>query len=688
MATPTPGRPGAGAVATPPVSTPFSSSHHPAFSPHGPRSVVPSPQQVKKSPATSQTMYGYTGSTPGASGLGGGHFGAGAAMGYDSPSAAMALGGMGMELGIDGLGGDIHGLGAVGGIGGGAERRDEDIERRRKLEQVKDILKVSKGRLSESGIERLAQRAGLECLWESNAGTRTLIIAGSALALDIDFRENVVKKVSLSFPESPEIVTRWTEKAGAVLGEDLKFGEGENGLTKGLDMFAGNLERLAALDRLSVVPGLNCHEAVAGMYECLEKISKWEVERLKAEGVKDAEREALCSWSGKPGMHERDRLGLSLDYWQEKRRLAAKKDVKTWSILVDCAPISGMLHAPLRVSENWISADIKKKDPSAEEILLAPEGGLVLDWLEPENILLPSAEPPKADPLEGFDQPSGQKYPEVMFVAKFHPPLTVPYTLAAQIYNSTSTPLDLYQTTTFDGLLFPPSADEKSALESRTITRTTTVATYSKNGEKKDVQHKNKLWVEKVDYGRTLTELPFSHPKQLVEMLPHLRQYAFLNTVLLNTLKSTNSSSLTKVNENPKPTAKTVHSKYDDFDSFMSQSPPSPPTSSEISLDIQLFTPTQSPPRLRVVFPFSRAFGTGRKEGTANVTFEIGLNGNVVVVEQNLIPVVITLDEDEVMGNVEDETEKARLKIKDLGKMLEICEDLGVWVEFVRGRLG
>src|SRR6187402_2230585 len=108
MATPTPGKHGpVQVVATPPVSTPFSASNHhshPAFSPHGPRSVVPSPQQVKKSPANSNTMYGYPG--------GGGHptnssFG----VGYDSPSAAMALGGVpGLELGLDGIG-------VPGGIG-------------------------------------------------------------------------------------------------------------------------------------------------------------------------------------------------------------------------------------------------------------------------------------------------------------------------------------------------------------------------------------------------------------------------------------------------------------------------------------------------------------------------------------------------------------------------------------------
>lgn len=136
MATPTAaaGRhPPAQVVATPPVSTPFSASnHHLAFSPHGPRSVVSPAQQFKKSPANSNTLYGYQ------SGSGGGHptnssFG----IGYDSPSAAMALGSVPglMELGLDGLGN--HGIGALGGTG----RVDED-DRKKRLATVLDTLNV------------------------------------------------------------------------------------------------------------------------------------------------------------------------------------------------------------------------------------------------------------------------------------------------------------------------------------------------------------------------------------------------------------------------------------------------------------------------------------------------------------------------------------------------------------------
>lgn len=120
------------AVATPPVSTPFAVSNpHPAFSPHGPRSVVSPAQHFKKSPANSNTLYGYQ------SGSGGGHptnssFG----VGYDSPSAAMALGGVPgmMDLAMDGLG---QGIGALGSTG----RGDED-DKKRRLAMVMDILKV------------------------------------------------------------------------------------------------------------------------------------------------------------------------------------------------------------------------------------------------------------------------------------------------------------------------------------------------------------------------------------------------------------------------------------------------------------------------------------------------------------------------------------------------------------------
>ncbi|CZT41493.1 uncharacterized protein RSE6_01236 [Rhynchosporium secalis] len=653
MATPTGGRQGPGqAVATPPVSTPFSASNHPAFSPHGPRSVVLSPQQVKKSPANSNTMYGYP--------AGGHPINSSFGVGYDSPSAAMALGVPGLELGLDGLPGSMGT--PVGGVSMahlGGLRAEED-ERRRRLGQVMDILKVSKGRLSGEGVERLAIRLGFECLWESTppGAPRLLIIAGKALALDITFDRNTVEKVALSFPDSPEVVTRHTDRAGEILLRDVQFQAHESPLTKKLDRFAANLEILATLDKLSVVPGLNCHEAIAGLYESVERLHLWEVERLKETGDM-AEKDdayviktAMCTKSGKPIMHTRDRLGLSLDYWQEKRKLSSSKEEKTWSLLLGCAPLPPLGFTPLRVSEHWISADIQKTNATFEDTLLEPDNGPVLDWLDPANNLIPSGDLPKEDVLDGVDGTLGQNFPEVMFIVKFDPPLVVPYMLASQIYHSTSAPIDPYVTTTFDDLMFPRKPGDEVHSDGRRITRESNITVYSKEEEKSTIVHRNDLWIDKPDYAITLTELPFSHPRQLVQMLPALRQYAFLSTLLNKTFGSNSQPPM-------KPPQKTeVHSKRAEFADFMSGI-----STNVKTMDVSLVT--QPHLRLRLTFPF--------KQSTAEVTFEISFNGTVEVVNENLLK--------------EAGTKAGGLTAKSLARILEVTEDLGVWLEFVKRRL-
>ncbi|KAF7873994.1 hypothetical protein EAF04_002666 [Stromatinia cepivora] len=683
MATPTPGK-YPGVAATPPVSTPFSTSHL-AFSPHGPRSVVPSPSQIKKSsPAgTSMSNQGYN------MGM----------VGFDSPSAALALG-MGADV-VGDLGIDLHG---IGGLGGGPGKDEE--EKRRRLMGCIEILKPNKGRLSEAGLERLARRVGLECLWEDSMGGasngRTLIIAGNALALDIDFANNIVQKVSLSFPDAPESVTKHERTASDILLKDLQFEAGESPLTKMLDRFAANLERLTMLDKLSVIPGLNCHEAVAGIYCSLHKLHNWEVSRLRENdmlGMGDEEivRAAMCIRSGIPVMHSRERLGLSLDYWQEKRRIPTKgkeKNRKTWSLLVEVAPLPSLVvgvYTPLRVSDKWISDDIQKADPAVDELFRAAQlrQGPILDWLEPDNTFLPTNSDNKTDSLDV----GTQKFPEAIFVAKFDPPIIVPYAIAMQIYQSTQTPFDFSEITTFDGLMFPLSAEEAlktSETQARTINMERNIPVWDQEGRKKIEQHSNTLFIEKIDYGRKVEEVSFSHPRQLVEMLPFLRQFAFLSTILTKSFaaeensklnsKERDSSKVSTVSKSPEPETISPPTKKREFEDFM-KGLTATPTSTSIPkqekekkdkskhLDVSLtLTPV---PRVQVVFDY--------KKRSANVVFEIQGNGGVVVVEENVLR--------GVEGDVEGKGKDRMLTRDDLGRMLEVCEDLGIWVEWVRGRL-
>jgi hypothetical protein len=104
------------AVATPPVSTPFSNPAHAVFSPRGPRS---SPQQFKKSPA-STLMAAQASNAP---------------LNFDSPSTAAAMGALGIGTGLD-IGLDNVGVG-LGNLGALAE--DDKLKR---LETIIEVLNV------------------------------------------------------------------------------------------------------------------------------------------------------------------------------------------------------------------------------------------------------------------------------------------------------------------------------------------------------------------------------------------------------------------------------------------------------------------------------------------------------------------------------------------------------------------
>ncbi|KFY86088.1 hypothetical protein V500_07886 [Pseudogymnoascus sp. VKM F-4518 (FW-2643)] len=678
MATPTPvGKhpTGLGAGVTPPVSTPFSAS----------RSVNLSPQQYKKSPANSN-QYAH----PTASSFGG--------INFDSPTTAAALatlplGDLGLDASAGGLGGGLGhlggGLGLAGGLGGGLGglqgigRLDEDERKRRKLMQIVDTLKAVKGRVSEDGIERLARSVGLECLWETGMGrggkSKTLIIAGTGLSIDIEFTDNVVETVTLGFPESPESVTRHADEAGKILLDDLKLGKGETVLTKRVDRFAGNLDRMARLDKLSVMPQLNCHEAVTGIYDSLEKLHKWEVARLTEEEAMSGKtqeqivRAALLKKSGRPAMNAHGSVGLCLEYWQERHATSQGEGCKTWSLLLECDQSSSMVYPPVRVSSAWISPSVVKSNPTADDVLLSASD-VVLDWQDPPNILLPSDPDQKDDSgMEGIEQSGqlpNQKFPDVRFVAKFSPPLTLPYSAAMQIYDSTGAHLEPDALAAFDALAFPPQTTEPSEPDGahRRIRKEQLVSVYKRTGEHEKQCHTNTLTIPKMEYALKLTEVPFSHPRELVQMLPILRQYTRLSTLLERSFGSKYTSDHKTESEDVPGEESTVK---DDFDAFMAEASHKNKKLqfTKIPVDVSLYT--QPGPSLRIIFPLGPRI--------ADILVEIESNGALHVVSQNVIP----------EGDGMTETTKTKsLTVDDLGRILETCEDIGIFAEFLRQRLG
>lgn len=649
-----------GAVATPPVSTPFSAAHA-AFSPHGPKS---SPSQVKKSPATVQ------------SGIASNH-----PINFDSPSTAAALNALQMSNGLD-----------LEGLNLGALGRSTEDERAKRLDAVINILSQGKGLVSEAGLERLAKRLELEVLWESGMGVdaakKTLIVGGSAIELSIVFSSrDVVESVSLDFPESADMVKKHTAETSRILTENLKLEKGQSPLTKEMDSFVNNFERIANLDKLSVHPGLNLHEAVAGIYESLHRLHTWEMQKagqnlaISAKGPDNVQAHVLCMRSGAPSMNARSKVGLIVDYWRQTRGLLSKKSPKIWCLSVGCAPLTNLNVNPVRVSDKWISPEIEKQ--------ALPDGlhsGPILDWLEPEPTFLSESQVKQesgADVLQPTGPLAGPRLPEVTFTATFDPPVHISLNLWQRIAESGCglPEIEVHNLRSFDSLIFPiaPGASydpsEPRAIECYkevevpAISNLDTVSTRT---------HRNQLSVYKPIYGRTLTEVAFSHPRQIIDILPCLRQYAFLSTLLETSFKDATAEAKPKAN--PAPTDKatvpntattysknlTITSNMGDLRGFMITPSPSPPPPTN-ALEINVTLTVQPVPRLQILFPF--------KDRMADVVLEIRENGTVHVVGQDV------LDE----SNMVAPNGKLR-KVEDLGGLLELMEDIGKWCEFLRTR--
>ncbi|KAF6816250.1 hypothetical protein CSOJ01_03099 [Colletotrichum sojae] len=656
-------------AATPPVSTPFSASQaHAAFSPRGPRS---SPQQFKKSPATSTTLMGHP---------------ANGALNFDSPSAAAAMGALGISGGLD-IGLDHVGVGGFGGLGGlGSE--DDKIKR---LDAVIEILGKAKGRVSEAGLERLTVRSGLTSMWDEHRSpdgrkTKMLVIAGQALTLDIVLNNNIVENVSLAFPESAPIVSRHTDKAGKILLKDLQLRPDQSPLTKTLDKFAANMERLANLDKLSVIPGFDCQEALAGIFESLERLHKWELSKLREDpamsGKPDRflETTTMCARSGRPMMHARGMVGLSIEYWTERRHVIPKtsdterfceKMEKVWSILIGCKALDGEMFQPVRVSENWISQKVVA-EPGPDDIL-AGGSGLALDWQEPEATSLPQTDDNK-DKGMNVVHPDGttHKLPNVKFVATLTPSVIVPQSVWNTLHNLTGAAAQpmLLPTCTFDSISFPiPEGSNHEASELRVISCRRTVQVPS-NGNVVSRKHKNTLLIYKPVYGQTVTELSFSHPRQLVDMLPILRQYSLISTLLERSFGSDISGDALPEKDESIVRNETTMTAKEEYELFMSNKAPQG-DDQELTIDVVLTVHPSA--GLHVVFPFRNA--------TANIDLQIQPNGVVHVVSQNVVP--------ESGGDVPeaDKGKGKQFNAQDLGKLLEVTEDLCSWAEWIRRNL-
>ena len=537
--------------------------------------------------------------------------------------------------------------------------------------------------VSEEGLERLVKRTGLECIWENDMDDetkKTLIVAGSALELLIVLHNHVVQSVSLNFPDSAEMVNKHAVTAGEILFDNLRTVPGQLKLTKRLDKFAANFERLAVLDKLSINPGLNLYEGVAGIYESLARLHQWELQKaredptLAGKGDEYLQNIVRCVKSGEPGMNLRGRVCLSVDFWREQRLLPpstkqmsdyAAETEKSWALLVSCTHLRDLTTSPVRISDKWIAPEIEKMP------------GL-LGWEEPPSTFLPAPEPDKeGDALATDAALLGPRLPEVSFLAAFDPPIQIDggvWQTLQQMGIGMST-LDP-NPQTYDSLLFPvPAGTQYIASEPRVLSRHKKIEFRPRGEAQWSLKHhSNTLYVYKPSWGKTLSEVTLSHPRLLVNMLPSLRQFAFLSTLLQNSFGEKPDPPEPPATSVPTTTTDKTTTSRDQFAAFMAGANGSAPShneaelgSKELPLQVDVTLNVHPIPRLQIVFPF--------RSGTASVDLEIQENGRVHVESQNI------LDASNTIG-----ANGRQRSAEDLGKLLETFEDIGKWCEFIRTR--
>lgn len=595
------------------------------------------------------------------------------------------MGGLGVDVG----GGTPNGNGVVA-----LEAvRDQEAERRRKVEEIVTVLGRKWGRVGPEGLERCAKRVGLDCLWEEGVrGRRTLSIAGTSVLVDVEFVEEEVGVVLLSFPGSGDGVGGGVTEGAEVLRGDLNgVRNGEKGYVM-LDKFVDNLERLARMDKLSG-GGVSCFDAVDGIYGSLRRIYKWEIGRLRKGKSAEVDeevlgREIMCKSSGRPKVHTNGRVGLSLQYWMQRRlvtgtkRKAENMDVddeateeveeepEIWSAVIECEASPTELYPSIRVSGAWVSENIEK--PSTEPQPFSISTDSAIDWQEPSPTLTSPDPQENAMNIDSAPLPLS-KPPDVRFIAKFEPPVVVPLQTAIEIHNGVNAPLTTqsYQATTYESLLFddPTTIQTMPTPKTRTVEKTTT--SYDSVGNPTTHHHAYTLFTQNPAYARTVSEIPFSHPRQLVAILPILRQWALTGSILRRSF-TPSSPPLPTPNDQPPKTSDTSPTNAptlsDDLAALLSPSPPPSPTTRPLQIDISLSilptttTTTTTTPKVTVIFAH-------RSSQLMSITFTIGLNGVVSVVS-------VERGGREVVG------EGIRKKV---GGVLGLAEDVGVVVAWLGG---
>ncbi|KAI4138897.1 MAG: hypothetical protein LQ340_008034, partial [Diploschistes diacapsis] len=247
-------------------------------------------------------------------------------------------------------------------------------------------------------------------------------------------------------------------------------------------------------------------------------------------------------------MHAEDKIGLRLDYWVDRRIVAAKDPAKSslstessastvpttgslerpYNLLIDCEELNATQYPSIRISNAWLA------DTAAESL----KDDILPLWQDPPPTFIPNTET-SAGTGGSLDLGITRgTLPNIRFVARLDPPVTLSLSAAIEIFNHVGQPIphESIQPTTFAALLFPAAVQESSSAKDSSkdaeLHFDRVARSFDASGKPTSHRLRFNFFSQPDSWARTIHEIPFSHPKQLVDILPYLRQWAFFGKML------------------------------------------------------------------------------------------------------------------------------------------------------------
>lgn len=624
-----------------------------------------------------------------------------------------------LPSGPDGLGISTERNDVSTGHGSSLGTRNPEEDKQLRLQNILKLLATrvaGRGRCRE-GVERLARLAGFTHMWQGD----TLAIAGTCVDLEITFdgtKKDKVEDVVLKIftPESEE----HKKDASDVLKADLEQLPNSNGqgAWHSLEGFARNLEYLGRMDRLS--QGINCFEAIDGLYLTFRKIWGEETHRMAKPQMHD---HLGLGNIGRPVLNGQGKLGLCVEYWAERRRMpqagarGARGDIMQlncigseeesdgtfaglWTASIDCE--AG--YPSLRVSKEWIAPSVFEEANNKDDEAVCGNSTPNIAWIEPPPSLVSATG--RANDSNGVDLGGARteetKPPETHFSINLEPSVLMPLSVASSVLNrpGLSVPPDDSKFTTYDRALrnlatnLPGSKGDTSLPPSQRWSKST--STFDASRKAASHQHSYTLYSAPEIWCYPVQSVAFDHPKRLAELLPTLRQYALLWTLLRSVVptvsiagaaaaasakpqsmgSSSKKSTTKKSNMDARRAMVDALLRNESCDGLPQRASGScaasdsgPAASLPIDISLSLTSSTPSRPKVDLIWPLpTKPNGSTSlpKAFFASVSIEIGLNGDILVPSAAGLPFA--------------ESEEA---LKTIAKVAGLCEDLGMLAEWI-----